>query len=694
MRKILLIVLVVWAGSLWAKELIGTPSQETREFEFELTDLYYPLLNDSQNQEMRSLMPHGAYIFANYSGVIIESADLKNWVDVVMYGGTFRGKAMASDRFTVQNAVVSGTKLRFKVPKTVNKDSDGYCYHERGDIPIEGFDVYLPIDHLTAILGGKLPYHEYLDQSTRYIGFSFNIVPYKEDPESTQHRYVIDFKVPWVNLIHRSSMINNYHSGAHLWAVMKVSEVNKDGTLSTQPLVANKNEYDGRYLYDQPLISNSIRMNSIPSADVSPYATRISQDGIDITLKTLPKSVRDVKARFIKHNALQQYTLYAPVRYSAASGKYDENLSNFYFSATKTRGELFKIEGSSGYQAGWPGYGNETLPDCIFDYGIEFRASGTWRYFRYPANNDHLTKKNYQYAGHEKSRVVVDIEKDGIAALDGYEQNMRKWYSDQKDSEAKIAACMQVLDHARHILSSTDKALSIEFDRDYAAIEKVHNKHLKNGFLVVGKKNGKPFGESITYYEDGRELHSTYKADGSQTSASMYYPNGNRFEYKNDKVGFTSPIYYGALRSTQEKVEAICEAKQFVDGKAEGEGYLDIKSKKFGYRFRFTGNFTHGVADGKAYLDLIFSNALLHSEFYRDVITVKDGKFTGGTTFHHSGELNSEGERAFVAEYKVVFKDGKIVSGMEPARMKRINDMITSIYPIACDINIRLGIGE
>jgi hypothetical protein len=510
-KNILLITLVLFSGSLSALE--WTPSKEMREFEFEITDLYYPLLSDQQTRELVAKMPYGLYIWGYYRGGISATHSGKHWKELVPYYLANLGlpsktsKSPRSEWVQAVNAQIKDGKIRFKLPKEINID-DWCCgtgekhlqdTHYHGSMSIEQLEISMPIGDLGKMLHeGLIRIGSEISNNNNYFTFRFSIVPYKgKEPSfnkdgfyTRQHTYVRDFRVPVYNAVINGGGggIKGW-AGIKLWAVGKISEVNKDGTLSDKPLVANDSQYGSDYLYDEPLLSKATKINSIPYGDKMDYINNIVNDGINVTLtQNIPENVGDLCARYIHRGPMEQFTLYGSAKYkSADSKKYDQPLATFFLGQTKTLGKLFRID--AGVNVSRTSYEytlgiNSDNTICAFEYGIQFHPDGARRYFGRPKADE----KNFEKI---EQLIWSNITDNNISSILQFEQDVEKWYQGQPEGEAKTAACKTLIAQAKHILTASEDQLNKEFDETYKTIGDQFNKIAKDGFYIGNKKDGK-----------------------------------------------------------------------------------------------------------------------------------------------------------------------------------------------------------
>jgi hypothetical protein len=726
MKKILWLLLGgIWAGNLSAA-MEGAPSKEMKAFEFEITDLYYPLLSEEEMRTLVRKMSQGAYIWGGYKGDVLEIPSWryrwKIWPHALAGGSLLPPIAgMQGRRKSVQatGARVEDGKIRFELPAEIIYSGSDEDRSVSGAIPLEGLQISMPIAYLGETLHEKLRESDYsINFDGRYFTFSFSIVPYKGEPVrrdadgfySRQHRYVREYQTPVANMLVGGDILSGIKGwqGINLWAIGKISEINKDGSLSEKPLVANENEYGSNHLYDQPQLSAGTKMYSIPEDNAGDFMAYLEKDGMDVRLtRNIPANVGNIRARYINRGVLKRFSLFGYAKYKSAGR--DETLTSFFLGQTRTREKLFRIDGKT----------SQRTTDCIFEYAVQFHPEGIKRYFARPRTNEARVKEAYR-SNEGDARVWHYLAGNDVAPIEAFERDLRQWFQGQEDAEAKIAACHELTAHAKHILTASAEELEKEFDETYQAIGAQYDKLAKNGFFVGEKQDGKPHGYGDFIYSNGDRLYNAYydnngvfKPDNgayvSSRETMMRYANGNvltAIPYKNKDLSvrdYEQGNMIGRLSSGKEDA-CRCSAN-FVNGKAEGEGHLSVKGKE--YEFNFNGNFRNGLAEGNGYLRFEVRNMMIRKdevirinigkEIYvgknqsrGDVqLSVWNGQFKGDAQLSVWNGKHSE-------KYAVSFKDGKLfpLDGLDEKIVENLNAVLARIFPIECDTGKKFGIDK
>ncbi|WP_037586353.1 hypothetical protein [Stenoxybacter acetivorans] len=705
MRKILAVLaalLGLFVSGISAAD--GIPSEEMREFEFALTDIYYPLLSEEQTEILKNKMPYGMYIWGEYEGLVTETESLSNLVELIPHYIAFgaglpakSGKVEVSESIQAKNATIQDGKIRFKLPKEIDKSEEVYGTTRKGSIPLTGFQISMSIEYLSETLGEK-PYHNSnlgISFDNRYFTFGFSIAPYAEeklegasrreiDYYTKPHRYVRESMSPLPNAV--ANLVEKDFApweGIKMWAIGVISEVNKNGSLSDKPIITNSNPYGSNYLFDEPLLSYNTKIWSIPSSDGFDMRNHISTDGIDVTLnKNIPKNIDRIRARYINRGVLEQFTLYTNAKYkSANAAKYDQSLTTFLLAQTKVRGKLFRIDGAAAYNKNINNFNTDS--NCLFDYGVQFLQDREVRYFSRPKS---VQNRKDKYEDWEYNKITGS----DVSAVLAFEKEIKEWFAKEENSKEKTAACGELLSHAKHILTASKEQLNKEFDETYKSVGAQYMK--MQNFMKEVKKNN-PDGRFVTKYPNGAEFSGKYQDNGkiSDQGAVMKYPNGNGFYYSpklvdNDPL---SHITYGEIRTLPHGGTPSCRAGQFIDGKAEGEGYLTQYENFINETpgCKFGGDFHNGIAV-KGKLELTWTVNDIRYELTGNMI---NAKIEGSAEFEvYWTETGSR------KKYTLIFENSSISNsgGLEDKYLNIIKTRLKTIFPLHCDVWKKVGIDK
>jgi hypothetical protein len=497
-------------------------------------------------------------------------------------------------------------------------------------------------------------------------------------------------------------------SGARLLAVGKISEVNKNGSLSDKPLVANESQYGSDHLSDRPLLKYNSKIWSIPS-DADNHQ---GEENISVS-KNIPLNVSDTHARYINRGVLQQFALFGTAKYKSANQtKYDNNLTNMMIAQTKVRGKLYRIEGEATYDKSYNRF--DTDSNCLFEYGVQFLGDQEKRYLSRPKNVDTREDKYRNW-------IYGEITENNITAIVEFEQDIKQWFTGQENAEAKVAACGELITYAKHILTASNEQLNKEFDETYKSVGSQYDKIVKdraeyekwlanrNGEYVTKNPNGEVMTER---YKDGNLIDGNikykngnifaYSYSGSTWSGmyrgnkvdevKMIYPNGNVFYYDvsgvlmDDNLSFSNITSNGKLVTPAGDISRSCRAAKFINGKAEGKGGESNRKINIDYNV----DYHDGLANGSAEVDIEDESKKLYYYLYFSA-TAKNGRIDGSAKV----TIGDFKRNRFIYD-NVIFTDGFITdkAELEDVYVDAIHSYLKTLYPIECDVSKRLELKQ
>jgi hypothetical protein len=450
-------------NSLWAD---GTPSAKMREFEFEIAELYYPLLSEEETQALKEKMINDlARISVFYSGNIKEINPPAMVVVGTLFGSLYARRPMiwppieAGDRGEWKRAQITRKeegKIRFTTPN-FGRVSGVYI----GEIPIDHFVIHIPLHDLAEIFE-KPRKSKYANIQNGYFEFEIGASP----------RYKTDYSEPFENDV-------------GILVAGKISEI-KNG-------VAKTPESDGKPLFDERRKLYTIGRYG--------YGIPNIQMAFDLT-ENIPDNLENQTVHYRNFPRLEQFSLIA----NARTGK---GQAEFFLNEIKVNGKLFRIDARVGDDNYRP-----KANYCAFIYGIEFYPDREARYFRRPKDHEYRTLSDF-WSGEEKATVVNVITDGDISPILAYEAVMA-----ERLGEESMKDCKLLLDHAKHILTTPTKALDDEFDTHYQAIGKEYDRLSVNGFWTGETKDGEPDGKGFLLYPNGDREKVVFK-DGKKTGSWM-----------------------------------------------------------------------------------------------------------------------------------------------------------------------------
>ncbi|MDR1285595.1 MAG: hypothetical protein LBJ88_05295 [Campylobacteraceae bacterium] len=657
MKKIIIafILFVVFSQLASGEEL----EMGTQEFEFELTDVFYPLLTKEESAELSKEMIKNARVNIYYSG---KSKDIivspLGWVIATIYSSgrwtpPIIQESEEGEWEKPQSVDVKDGKLRIKVDKSADMTHINPIAIMTNSFNLSKIRIYLPIYYITKILNEEILY-----KNDRYLKFDIytenDSELYKKGYEYAKSEYLTPIENGVV--VYDSAAFLGLRYGMQFYATGKLSIVQNDKAV----LADDK----------PPLVDKTEKMYAISSGKQTQIADTINMNKI----KGLPKNVADVKARYLKRKRLEQFTLYGNVKYKNEKGN-DDILANFFLNQIKTHGKLYRIDASVNDHE--VKYYDKTEIDwaeaaCAFGYGIEFYENEEIRYFNASENDENF------FDWSVKGGIEYNITQDNLTPILEYEKRLETHLKDKPNGKEKMAACKELLSYAKHILSAPKAKLEKEFDEQYKIIGTEYQKVSKNGFYV-GKANG----TGTMRYPDGSIFAGNFW-DGKVVSGNMFYPNGNYI--------FIDDAQDGEIKGLGElylSPQIKCVG-YFENGTMNKEGYIYFDDKK-GNKNHYGGIFKNGVIEEKAYASIetkMFSAAIDElpcnsKKQEKLIITPKNGKLEG---------------EAYMRIYKkdkmlicqaVTFENGKIVQnvGISDKQLKIIEKYLEKLYHVKCDVN-------
>jgi hypothetical protein len=653
--KNIVLALVIFIAAMEAR---GNDMQ-VQEFEFELTDVFYPLLTKEESAKLSQKMLENARTSVFYKGKV-KRINSKEWRKFALKRLILVPKKETSERERwekPQSVVMKDGKLRIKALKSVDEAIELTSYTLEGSIGIDTISISLPMEPLAEILGEKL-YSPF--ERNRYI--EFEIYAKEEKGNELYNKGYISASKSSIPIDNDRAKIHNPatnkhlngHYGMRFHTAVKLSLVKDDKTRSS----------------DEPsLISKKKKIYAISSGQ---YIG--DDDAINVEkIKGLPENLADIRVRYLNGKRFEQFTLYARAKNN------DDVLAGVFMSQIKTHGKLYRIDAAINDQS--VEYYNdvslgvdESRAACIFGFGIEFHEDGEVRYFSEPKDDNPETRNKF-VVGSVKYATEHNITKGDLTPLLEYEKKNAAYLEDKPNADAKTAACKDILSYAKHILSAPKEELEKEFDEQYKTVGAAYEAERKRFERKVDESG------AIVY------------PDGSKRAknGNIIYPNGNELEIEN---------YGGCLYFSE---QLYCKGK-FRDGimidgynGATYNGEIIYKDKN-GNKFIYSGNFKNGIPVSGVSTKIHTKTFYIKISEYDDenkkykepAPTLKDGKFEGEV---YVSVWENFHLHKFIKTYTVVFKNGRIVQhdGINEEILKMLEEWLEKFNSVKCDVNHAIG---
>jgi hypothetical protein len=619
---------------------------DMQEFEFELTDVFYPLLTKEESAELSQKMLENARISVFYKGEV-KRINTSEWRKYALKHLRYVPKTETEERKRwekPQSVALKDGKLRIKAAKKVEETLALPTYALEGTIDINTISISLPMEFLAKLLDEEIAY-----KNTEYAKFHIHL----KDNSSLQAKgYEYATSEDLIPINNAAARINNPatnndisgHYGMNFHAIGKLSLVKDGKTVSPDE--------------KPPFISKTAKMNAIGSGIKLGRDDTISIDNI----KGLPANLADARVRYLKNGKrFEQFALYANAKDNGAV------LAGVFITQIKTHGKLQKIyvfvnDRNIGVSA--------ARAACIFGFGINFHEDGEVRYFSEPKDDDSKTRDEF-FVNSLHYSTEHEIKNGDITPLLEYENKNAAYLKDKPNSSAKTAACKELLSYAKHILSAPKEALEKEFDAQYKTIGAAYEKERK-------RFEGKSDGKGARVYPDGSIM------TGFKTFERIItYPNGNIF--KRHSTNSKGTLYFSK--------RFYCDGK-FRDGKMmSGNIFYEDKN---GNEFTYRGGFKDGVAEGELShpvtiktkaLSVTISDYSYNKEYEKVFPIFKNGRLEGEAYATLWDNTNQRHE--LIKSHAVTFKNGKIVQhdGISEEILKTIAAWLEKLYAVKCDVN-------
>jgi hypothetical protein len=643
---------------------------DMQEFEFELTDVFYPLLTKEEGAELSKRMTEGARVSIFYNDEVDLTYKTEYWAKnaslAVLFGKVFpKSKKIEYAYWEKPYGVeVKDGKLRIKI-QSIDKSEDADEYRIKGSIGMKRIGIYLPIHSMTRILDEKLR------SGSENAGYLFFDIYARKSKDSELHNkgYIYAASENLAPIQNDKAEIHNPTTsrdsrgfyGMKFHATGKLSLVKEGKTV----LADDK----------PPPVSTITKMNSISSGIEIGTDDMIAMNKI----KGLPENLADIQARYLNRKRFAQFALFGNARQG------DAILAGVFINQIKTHGKLYRIDAlvndhNIRYYNGLDGIGvDEAEAACIFGFGIKFYENGDVRYFSEPKDDNHMTRDRF-FVNSLEYAIDHNIKNGDMTPILAYEKHLAAYLENKPNGKEKAEACKALLSYAKHILAASKETLEKEFDEQYEIIGAAYEAERKRfeGVYVGEKKDGKAHGEGSIHYPDGSKFTGEFK-DGKPGNGTMFYPNGNKL---------------GDGRLTLSD-QLTCRGK-FKDGKMK---YGEISyNDKNGNEFEYEGWLKNGIVAGgeRSYTRIrtkVFSSIHIAGYRYNEeqkkyVSAFKNGRLEGKTKVSVWDDRHK-----FIGHYIATFKDGKITQhdGMREDVLKTLEEWLEKFYLVKCDVNDTIG---
>jgi hypothetical protein len=636
-----------------------------QEFEFELSDVFYPLLSKGETAKLTAEMIEGIEIEAYYRGDILKTMGYRTTGEriVEVIGGRRssppRSYTIWDDEYVdVKIRQTKDGKVRFSVPKTFKMDVLNGREKKEGAIGLRGFWIKMPIDFLHESVKDKPGTDIY---GTKGIYRIYIAIVSADTRDSKPSNYAYRAHTPIGNGVNKDvSIFYDDYMGAYFQTVSKLSLVENGKVLPT-PIITKDTENSPSCFcetskYQEPRLSLSEKLYNISS-----YSRR-DQKGYDDSfklpkLKTLPLEIH--RGEYVSRERIESFKLYALSKQKATT------LYDLAMKGMKTDNGIIVMDTSVNYE--YDDYGDNN--ECAFHYEVGFYGDEEERYFTVPKTDGSYSRNK--------------IEEGNISSVLAYEKQLEIKLG--MIGGKKLAVCKELLSHAKYILSADKKDVIKEFESYRQTLKSAYEATLKSDrYMFSETKNGKPEGHGMIFYKDKEAFafKGQLKEGLKDGEGITVYFNGNAFK-----------AYYenGTLKDDHEPTLTYfsgvkCDGK--FDEKIRGEGrarmelaayWLDNMSyNKFNY---FYGNFTDGVAVGQGEFGLEHKK---DEDLYSESSTVKgeirNGFFDGKATIFYDYHDDKE--------YDILFQNGKMIrmDGFDRVLAKELQEYLDRLQPFVCDV--------